>query len=271
MAPVASTRRRRQRNAPCNARNAVLLAAYVEAPSIEGRNSVVSANLPLVWQVARIEARRSSVPFEDLVQVGSLGLIKAVESFDRSRGATLSCVAVPYIRGAMRQYLRDRCQPIKGSRNLRDLHQQGQNLQHQRLHHGLAPLLDIPLAAALGCSLERWQEAVALNRALQMGSLDQPAGAEGEEAGTLIDLVIDQHGGDAYGALAQTDQNELVQRCLSQLGAEQRQLLLGRVLHNRSWRELGAQLGLSGKVARHRCQDVLEELREQLTPMLAVG
>jgi len=271
MAPLASSGPRRQRNASCQAKNALLLAAYVKAPTTEARNRVVNANLPLVWQVARSEARRSSACFEDLVQVGSLGLIKAVESFNPSRGATLSCVAVPYIRGAMRQYVRDHCQPIKGSRNLRELHQQGQSLQQQRLHHGLAPLLDTQLAATLGCSLERWHEAVALNRALQMGSLDQPACREGGEATALVDLVVDPQGVDAYGAVARADQGQLLRQCLGQLQSDQRHLLVGRVLQNRSWRELGAQLGLSGKVAQRRCQELLAQLREQLSPVLAVG
>jgi RNA polymerase sigma-B factor len=255
---------------PDSHRNADLLAAYLQHPTIERRNCVVRANLPLVWQVARLEAQRSAVPFEDLVQVGSLGLIKAVERFDPGRGA-LSSVAVPYVRGAMRQHLRDRCQPIQGSRQLRELHHQGQQLQQQRLHRGLAPLAEAELARALGCSPERWREALSLHRALQMGSLDQPAQPEEGDTTTLVNLVVDPQGRDAYSAAAEADQRELLHRCLHQLAADQRQLLLGRVLHNRSWRELGRQLGLSGKVAQRRCLELLAQLREQLLPLLALG
>ena len=57
-------------------RNAALLAAYSQCRSIANRNAVVSANLPLVWQVARQEAQRSGHCFEDLVQEGCQGLIK---------------------------------------------------------------------------------------------------------------------------------------------------------------------------------------------------
>ena len=67
---------------------------------------------PLVWKVARRESERSGHSFEDLVQEGVSCLIKAVERFDPSLGNTLSTAAVPWIRGAMRHYLRDRCRVV---------------------------------------------------------------------------------------------------------------------------------------------------------------
>ena len=97
-------------------RNSQLLAVYVRERSIDSRNAVVRANLPLVWQAARRESLRSGHSFDDLCQVGCLGLIKAVERFDLERGASLSSAAMPWIIGAIRQHLRDRCQPLHGSR-----------------------------------------------------------------------------------------------------------------------------------------------------------
>ena len=90
--------------APALERNAELLAAYGRNPSAANRNAVVHANLPLVWRLAREESRRSGHSFDDLVQVGCIGLIKAVERFEAQRGSTLSTAAYPWIRGAMRTY-----------------------------------------------------------------------------------------------------------------------------------------------------------------------
>ena len=133
-------------------RNADLLAAYQRCRSIANRNAVIHANLPLVWRVARHEANRSGHNFDDLTQEGCLGLIQAVERFDPSRGHTLSTAATPWIRGAIRHYLRDRSHIVGGSHHLLELHRRGQALQQQRQQQGLPPLNSSDLAAALGCT-----------------------------------------------------------------------------------------------------------------------
>ena len=252
--------------APAPEHNAELLAAYGRNPSAANRNAVVHANLPLVWRLAREESRRSGHSFDDLVQVGCIGLIKAVERFEVQRGSTLSTAACPWIRGAMRQYLRDRCRPLTGSHHLLDLVGRGQRLQHQRLHQGLQPLPPEALAKALGTSLERWREGLNLQRGLRLASLDQPQGdADGV---ALVELLpapeADGTGSTGYGAAIRWEQRRQLWRGLKGLERSQRRLVLGRVLLQRSWRELGQQLGLSGKVSQRRCQQALAQLRQRL-------
>jgi RNA polymerase sigma factor (sigma-70 family) len=252
--------------APAPERNAELLAAYGRNPSAANRNAVVHANLPLVWRLAREESRRSGHSFDALVQVGCIGLIKAVERFEVQRGSTLSTAACPWIRGAMRQYLRDRCRPLTGSHHLLDLVGRGQRLQHQRLHQGLQPLPPEALAKALGTSLERWREGLNLQRGLRLASLDQPQGdADGV---ALVELLpapeADGTGSTGYGAAIRWEQRRQLWRGLKGLERSQRRLVLGRVLLQRSWRELGQQLGLSGKVSQRRCQQALAQLRQRL-------
>jgi len=100
-------------------RNAELLATYQRCRSATNRNAVIRANLPLVWRVARQEAKRSGHSFEDLTQEGCLGLIQAVERFDPSRGHTLSTAATPWIWGkqAMQQKLLPLSQPCGAIRS----------------------------------------------------------------------------------------------------------------------------------------------------------
>ena len=213
-----------------------------------------------------LHVQRSGHSFDDLVQVGCIGLIKAVERFEAQRGSTLSTAACPWIRGAMRQYLRDRCRPLTGSHHLLDLVGRGQRLQHQRLHQGLQPLPPEALAKALGTSLERWREGLALQRGLRLASLDQPQGdADGV---ALVELLpapeADGTGSTGYGAAIRWEQRRQLWRGLKGLERSQRRLVLGRVLLQRSWRELGQQLGLSGKVSQRRCQQALAQLRQRL-------
>ena len=255
-------------NSEYHQRNAALLARYAAERSIANRNAVVHANLPLVWQAARLESRRSGHDFEDLSQVGSLGLIKAVEHYDSQRGASLSSAAMPWIVGAIRQHLRDRGQALRGGRTLRELHQRGQQLQAERQQRQLAPLPAAALAAALGCSPERWQEALGLQRALQMASLQQPL--PGSEGDCLQDRLLDPaSGGDGYAAAIRHERRRLLWRQLRQLERDQRRLLLGRVLRQQPWAMVGASLGLSGRVAQRRFERLVAQLRGELEPLLA--
>ena len=261
--------------APTRSRNADLLAAYGRCRSTANRNAVVHANLPLVWRLAREESLRSGHPFEDLVQVGCLGLIRAVERYEARHGTTLSTAACPWIRGAMRHYLRDRCRPLSGSHHLLELVARGQRLQQQRQHQGLQPLAPEALAQALGTTTERWLEGLQLQRGLRLVSLDQPQGsAEGE---CLVELLPapprdgDGDGADGYGAALRWEQRRRLWRGLKGLDRSQRRLVLGRLLLRRSWRELGQPLGLSGKVSQRRCQRALALLRQRLLEGEQVG
>ncbi len=261
---------------PAHLHNAQQLAAYGGSRCLGLRNRLVSANLGLVRQIARREAARCAIPFEDLLQEGSIGLIRAVEAFDGSRGAALSSVAVPYVRGRIRQHVRDRGCLLRGCRGLKELHYRGLRLQQERLHRGAPPLSDSAMAEALGCTAQRWREALGQARAQQLSSLDQaggPGGLEPAEAGgcgPLERLVDPGTGGDPYARLQAEERGQLLRRQLAALEPQQRELVLGRVLEQRSWRELGRWLGTSARVAQRRFEGLMEQLRLELAPRLAL-
>lgn len=157
------------------------------------RNRLVLANLGLVHKVAASQRGKGLLSYEDLVSVGSIGLIKAIESFEPSRGVSLSSFAVPYIRGAMQHEERDRNQPIKTPRRLRELQQRVCSLQSKRQQAGLPPLGEGGLASALGCRIEQLREAGAVQLALRLRSLDAPVASGADATGTLtlLDLLSD--------------------------------------------------------------------------------
>ena len=250
-------------------RNAALVAAYQRSRSTANRNALIHANLPLVWRVARQESQRSGHSFEDLSQEGCLGLIKAVERFDPGRGHSLSTAAVPWIRGAIRHYLRDRCHPISGSHHLLDLYRRGQALQQQRQQQGVAPLPEHALAAALGCSPERWQLALARRRSLQLASLEQPQADDEGEFSCLIEQLRDTSVSEHYARVISWEQRRHLWRVLRRLERRQRRLILGRLLQNLTWRQLAEGSGLSPKAVQRRSEHLLHELRRQLMPLLS--
>lgn len=271
---MALSRRVSTAISPLGRQNQAPLAAYVLNRCHEQRNQLTLTNLPLVRQLARRESQRTPVPMEDLEQTGCLGLIKALEAFDPDRSTALSSFAVPYIRGAIRQHLRDRCQPLRTSRGLRELQARGQRLQQDRLHQGQPPLGEAELARLLGVSVGRWRDACGAARALKVTSLDQARpGLEGEGEGlgrsqSLADLLADPNDPDPLERACGLEREQRLHQLLAQLAPEEHNLLLGRVLDNRSYEDLGQAMGVSAKVARQRLQALFARLRQQLDPAL---
>ena len=181
---------------PLNQRNRVWLEQRQRSTSpqvrLQLRNRLVMANLGLVHRVAGAQLSKGNLSYEDLVSVGSIGLIKAIESFEPGRGLCLSTYAVPFIRGAMQHEERDRNQAIKTPRRLRELQQRVCSLQSRRHQAGLPPLGEAGLAHSLGCRIEQLREAAAVQRALRLRSLDAPLAGRSGEAGsalTLLDVI----------------------------------------------------------------------------------
>ncbi len=225
------------------------------------RNALVVSNLALVRLVANRESQRTGRPFDELFANGCLGLIRAVEGFDAGRGVALSTFAVPYIRGAMLQEQRDRDQPLHTPRRLRELQRRAEKLTEQRRGAGLSALSAAELAAALGCSLERLEEAGRVKVALGVSSLDQPAPGSGDDSAlTRLDrLVAPCQPGGAGNC---DPQRGWLQRQLRRLTPAERELLEGRWIDGLSWRELGLQQDCAAAECRRRAEALLRALRD---------
>jgi RNA polymerase sigma-B factor len=135
-----------------------LLKAYSQNASIELRNKIVQLNQGLVRKVAHRISSSCSEPYEDLEQVGYLGLIRAIERFDPSQGCAFSSFAVPYIRGEILHFLRDRTSTVKIPRRWQDLQREGEKVRTQLTRQQGHPPSEQAIAAALGIAMTEWQE-----------------------------------------------------------------------------------------------------------------
>ena len=240
--------------------------------TLRRRNALVEAHLPLARAVVARFAPRPPLPHEDLVQVASMGLIRAVEAFDPSRAVSFSSFAVPYIRGALLHELRDRQPMVRIPRPLWELRQQASRLQEERRAQGRPPLDSITLAARLGCAPERLLEIEGLSGAAMPRSLDAPIErghprSEGGEAGSLLDQLADPRSltegspdTEPDPALL-ADERQWFRRQLAQLDPMRRQLLEGRLRLGCTWVELGRELGIHPRMAQRRCDAAVHELR----------
>jgi RNA polymerase sigma-B factor len=97
-----------------------LLRAYHRHGDLGARESLIRQYLPLVRRLARRHAGQGE-QFEDLIQVGTIGLIKAIDRFELERGVDLASFAIPTIDGEIKRHLRDRARPIRIPRRLQEL------------------------------------------------------------------------------------------------------------------------------------------------------
>ena len=237
---------------------------YDTSDLVDLRNRIVVMNDRLVRQVAGRMVHRCSLDFDELVQIGHLGLIKAVERFDPSTGYAFSSFAVPLIRGEILHYLRDHVNLIRVSRRLLELHARGTKLQEAMVNDSGRYPTELELCAALETTPNRWQQACHAKRSLRVYSLDQQMGALEDERETL-------RLAETLSAQSQEDDaSELYARLhylVARLGADAQRLLRWRVFDGLSHRELAHREGVSMRVISRRLRTTLQQLQHQIEPM----
>lgn len=135
-----------------------LLISYHQNPSIELRNQLVELHTGLVRKMAHHFSYQCTEPYEDLEQIGYLGLIRAIERFEPSQGYAFSSFAIPYIRGEILHFLRDRSSLVKIPRRWQELYNQGQKVRKElALDLGRYPT-DTEIARKLEIPVQEWQD-----------------------------------------------------------------------------------------------------------------
>ncbi|AFZ26361.1 RNA polymerase sigma factor, sigma-70 family [Cylindrospermum stagnale PCC 7417] len=236
-----------------------LLREYQQSPSETVRNKLVKLNFGLVRKEAHYWINQCHENYEDLLQVGCLGLIRAIERFELSKGHAFSSYALPYIRGEIQHYLRDKGVTVRIPRRWLALQQQAIGVSRSwREKYNRSPT-DSELAAALEISANEWQEIKLawVNRAPL--SLDVPV-QDGEEGATCLgELVPDPH----YRSfqLAQEDQIRL-QQALVQLEKRTRDVLECVFLHDLTQKQVAEHLGISVVTVSRRVKKGLDLLKQ---------
>jgi len=254
-------------------RNRLWLEAY--AASRDGhqrrvlRQALVRANLPLVRSIAARYGVNSALAFDDLTQVGSLGLLKAIDAFDPSRAASLSSFAVPYVKGAIQHEIRDREPLVRVPRRLWELRQRALALQEQRRQQGKTPLLAASLCQALDCRLDVLDEALALGPLGRPRSLDEPMAPReglGADGRSLLDALVAppqaEPRADDDEDPPESPQLAWLRAQLATLDPPIRDLLVGRLQLGCTWVELGQRLGWHPRMAQRRFDAALAGLRD---------
>lgn len=240
----ASLRHRHQERA--------LFRRYQASRDAATRDVIVRRHLGLARSVAA-RYRQSSVPFDDLMQIASLGLVKAIDRFDPDRGVTFSSFAVPTMVGELQRYFRDSTWAVRPPRELQE-----RVLRLDRVAGAMAATLGraptaAELAAELGCPVEDVLERMEAGRARGSTSLDQPTGPDGEE--TLASSL-----GAEDENFLRAENAVLAEDLLSELTPRQRQILHLRFEQDLTQSEIGAVVGCSQMQVSRTIRAALDQL-----------
>jgi RNA polymerase sigma-B factor len=233
-----------------------LLVAYLREGDVGARDRLVEALMPLVRSLANRYAGRGE-PVEDLVQVGAIGLVKAIDRFELEKGVELSTYAVPTIVGEIRRHFRDRTWAVHVPRRLKEL-----SLKLARTRDDLSAELGrsptvAELAAAVGVDEEEAIDALEASKAYAPRSLDQPYDDD-DEPSRRQGLADEERG---YESL---ERGSVVRQGLDALDERERRIVVLRFLRGMSQSEIAAEIGISQMHVSRLLRKALEAMRGRL-------
>ena len=218
-------------------RDEALFARYRDPRDPVDRDAIVERFLPLARQLAA-RYERPTEPFDDIFQVACLGLVKAVDRFDATRGVAFSSYAVPTVTGEIKRHFRDRTWAIRVPRGLQELSLRVDRVVAElaRERGGQPSVEDV--AQAVGVEPEDVLEAMQASAAYRATSLDVPLSVE-NESGTLGDAVGTED--DGY---AGAEHRAMLQTLMRYLTLRQQNVVRLRFEHDLTQAEIGERIGV---------------------------
>ncbi len=222
----------------------------------QARDDLVHLHLPLVEHCAR-RFRNRGEPFEDLVQVGTIGLIKSIDRFDTDRGVEFSTYATPTIIGEIKRYFRDKGWAIRVPRRLQELRMQiGAATAELTQSLGRSPT-PRELAESIGCSVEEIVEGIESSNAYSTLSLDATDDDDGSPS--MLDAIgIDDE------ALEHVEIRESIKPLLDRLDPREKKILLLRFFRNMTQSQIAEEIGVSQMHVSRLLTRTLQHLRTSL-------
>jgi RNA polymerase sigma-B factor len=232
-----------------------LLVRYHRHHDMAARDELVERFLPLARQLAR-RYQRGTEPLDDLVQVASIGLVKAIDRFDPSRGTAFSSYAVPTILGELKRYFRDTGWALHVPRGMQErVIQLNAAVSRLSRQFGRSPSLS-ELADCMGVTAEDVLEAMQAATAYDAMSLDGPRSTEDEEGDTHIQAL-----GGLDENFALVDLRVSLGPTLDTLSARDRLVLHLRLVEDMTQTEIAERIGVSQMHVSRLIRRALERLQ----------
>ena len=211
----------------------------------------------LVWSCV-LRYRHGPEPTEDLMQVGYVGLLKAINNFDPAVGESLAAYAQPCITGEIKRHFRDKRRHVRVERPLQELVLRIRETSERLTHQLGRPPSEADLASGLGVSVDMLRRARVAEMALQPWSLDAPLTGR-PEAATLADLL----GQDDPNIELSIDLHAVAAHW-RELPAREQRILVLRFYGDMTQEQIGAELGISQMQVSRLLARALGYLRQRI-------
>ncbi|MFI8157962.1 RNA polymerase sigma factor SigF [Streptomyces microflavus] len=225
------------------------------------RNTLIEMNLSLVHFAAKRFRNRGSGEMEDIIQVGTIGLIKAIDRFELSREVEFTSFAIPYIVGEIKRFFRDSTWAVHVPRRLQEL-----RVTLAKAKEDLSGQLDrdptvAELAVHLDLTEEEVTEGLIASNGYTAGSLDLPVGTEQNSAETVTYGDIK---GDLDPTLELVEDLHALAPLLEELGDRDREIVTMRFGQEMTQAQIGERLGISQMHVSRLLNRILTQLRKSM-------
>jgi RNA polymerase sigma-B factor len=232
-----------------------LFNRWYEGHDVRARDALIERFLPLARKLARRYSGNNE-PYDDLVQVASLGLVKAVERFDPGRGFAFTSFAVPTIVGELKRYFRDSAWALHVDRSAQELARRIADARREvSRQRGRSPTVG-ELAEYLECSEEEVLDGLMTGEAFDTVSLDAPQGG-GEDTDNRLDAL-----GGEDGRLDLVDDQATVFAAAQRLPERERRILYLRFGEDLTQAEIARRVGVSQMQVSRLLRKSVQRLRD---------
>ena len=236
-----------------------LLRAYRENGDLAARDRLIESFLPVIRSIAYRYAGRGE-QLDDLEQVASVGLIKAIERFDLDRDVELITYVFPTVVGELKRHFRDRGWSVTVPRRLKELHYRLSRLiEELTATLGRSPTI-AELAEEVGVDEEEVVEALEVGRAYASRSLTRAVDSDEGAGAELIDLIDDEERG--YEA---AENRHLLATGLRALDERERRIIQLRFVEGLTQSQIAVEIGISQMHVSRLIRRALEKLSEEIT------
>jgi RNA polymerase sigma-B factor len=237
----------------------VLLRRYHEQGDLAAREQLIEQYMSLVRSLARRYSYRGE-QLEDLVQIGAIGLIKAIDRFDVNRGVELTTYATPNIIGEIKRHFRDRGWSVRVPRGLQELNiQLSRLLEELTVQNGRSPTIP-ELAKAAGVTDEEVLEALESGRAYSSLSLSAGSGGHDDdgELDPLESLGTEEHQYEV------SEDRAVLAPGFRVLDERERKILHLRFFEGLTQSQIAQQVGISQMHVSRLIRRSLEKIRDEI-------
>lgn len=237
-----------------------LFRRYKEDGDKDAREQLVMSHLNLVRFLANKFKNRGE-PLDDLVQVGYLGLLKAIDRFDPSRGLEFTTFATPTILGEIKRHFRDKGWSVRVPRRLQELSAKV-NQATDKLTTQLqrSPTIE-EIADYLDASVDEVLEAMESSSAYSSVPLEAPSGSDTDDAPSILDRYATED-----NDLAITDDRLIIEEALAGFSPREREVIELRFLKGLTQIEIAERLGISQVQVSRLLRRTLKKIQEKIDP-----